>query len=107
MESVSTQLSQLYEQNQVLISQVQQNGTRRLLVYSLIEANMLAENKTILNWISPSSPNDDHTRILEHGKLNSEYADSGRWLFSSPEFQSWSSVENEDISTLWLRGPGK
>ncbi|CAI7573132.1 unnamed protein product [Penicillium pancosmium] len=88
MESVSTQLSQIYEQNQALISQVQQD-----------------ENKTILNWISPSSPNDDHTRILEHGKLNSEYADSGRWLFSCPEFQSWSSVENEDVSTLWLRGP--
>ncbi|KAJ5995390.1 hypothetical protein N7481_002367 [Penicillium waksmanii] len=88
MDNVSTQLSQLYEQNQVLISQAQ-----------------LSENRTILNWISPSSPNDDHTRILEHGKLNSEYAGSGRWLFSCPEFQSWSSVENENVSTLWLRGP--
>ncbi|KAL4778818.1 ankyrin repeat-containing domain protein [Aspergillus varians] len=64
-----------------------------------------AENTAVLDWISTSPPNDDHTRTLKHGKLNSEYANSGKWLFCRPEFQSWSKADDGSASVLWLRGP--
>ncbi|RAH47264.1 uncharacterized protein BO95DRAFT_359287, partial [Aspergillus brunneoviolaceus CBS 621.78] len=66
-----------------------------------------AENTEILDWVSTTMPGDDHTRILEHGKLNSDYANSGEWLFSRLEFQSWSRADDDSQPVLWLPGPGK
>lgn len=106
MDNVSTQLNQVYEKNQVLIEEAEQRGVYKINK-SFIDTDSIIEAMAILNWVSQSPPNDDHTRILEHGKLNNEYANSGQWLFSCPEFRSWGEIENQDASTLWLRGPGK
>ncbi|EYE95824.1 uncharacterized protein EURHEDRAFT_411547 [Aspergillus ruber CBS 135680] len=64
MGNVSRQLGQLYEQSQVLINHANQR-----------------ENMVIPDWISSAPPNEDHTRTLDDGKLNRDYANSGKWLF--------------------------
>ncbi len=61
----------------------------------------------ILDWVSTAFPDNDHTRTLEKGKLNREYANSGKWLFCRPEFQLWSNADDDSLSVLWLRGPGE
>ncbi|KAJ5764963.1 hypothetical protein N7520_004522 [Penicillium odoratum] len=87
MEQVLFQISHIKEQSEALIND-----------------NDRSENKTILEWVSTTLPHDDHTRILEHGKLNSDYAQSGKWLFCRSEFQSWN-TNDDSRSVLWLPGP--
>ncbi|CAG8946888.1 unnamed protein product [Penicillium salamii] len=87
MEQVSLHISHMREQNETLIHE-----------------NDRRENKEILNWVSTALPHDDHTRILDHGKLNSDYAQSGKWLFRRSEFESWN-TNDDSQSVLWLLGP--
>ncbi|KAJ5642154.1 hypothetical protein N7490_006154 [Penicillium lividum] len=87
MEQVSFQISHIKEQSEALINDNDRN-----------------ENKKILDWVSTTLPHDDHTRILEHGKLNSDYAQSGKWLFRRSDFQSWNTSDDRQ-SVLWLPGP--
>ncbi|KAJ5721536.1 uncharacterized protein N7483_009470 [Penicillium malachiteum] len=88
MEQVSFDLSHIKDQNEALIN----DNDRR-------------EHKEILDWVSTNMPHNDHIRILEHGKLNSDYAQSGKWLFCRSEFESWRNTSDESQSVLWLPGP--
>ncbi|KAJ5634581.1 hypothetical protein N7528_002423 [Penicillium herquei] len=88
MEQISFQMSHIREQNEALINEVDRR-----------------DNKEILDWVSTALPHNDHIRILEHGKLNSDYADSGKWLFSRSEFQTWRNTNDDSQSVLWLPGP--
>ncbi|RAH74903.1 uncharacterized protein BO66DRAFT_69619 [Aspergillus aculeatinus CBS 121060] len=88
MEMLSRQIGDIHVQSEALFSHADWR-----------------ENTEILDWVSTTLPGDDHTRILEHGKLNSDYANSGEWLFSRPEFQSWSSADDDSQPVLWLPGP--
>ncbi|KAJ5724453.1 hypothetical protein N7493_006181 [Penicillium malachiteum] len=88
MEQVSFQMSHIREQTEALINE-----------------NDRRDDKEILDWVSTALPHNDHIRILEHGKLNSDYAESGKWLFSRTEFQSWQNTNDHSQSVLWLPGP--
>ncbi|CAG8371539.1 unnamed protein product [Penicillium salamii] len=103
MEQVSVQISHMREQNEILIHENNRRGTYQTQNHAQKTDNC-AENKEILNWVSTALPHDDHTRILDHGKLNSDYAQSGKWLFRRSEFESWN-TNNDSQSVLWLLGP--
>ena len=44
------------------------------------------ENLKILRWISKHIPGRDHHSILVEGKLGTDYAGSGQWLFDHPKY---------------------
>lgn len=98
-------LSHMREQNETLIHENDRRGTYQARQHAQ-RIDRGAENKEILNWVSTALPHDDHTRILDHGKLNSDYAQSGKWLFRRSEFESWN-TNDDSQSVLWLLGPGE
>ncbi|CAG8345569.1 unnamed protein product [Penicillium salamii] len=103
MEQVSLHMSHMREQNETLIHENDRRGTYQAREHAQ-KTDHGVENKEILNWVSTALPHDDHTRILDHGKLNSDYAQSGKWLFRRSEFESWN-TNNDSQSVLWLLGP--
>ncbi|KAI1471751.1 uncharacterized protein F4812DRAFT_190892 [Daldinia caldariorum] len=76
-----------------------------------VQSCLQQESKPIAEWIMGSK---DHAQIYKHqmdherarGKVRA-YGDIGEWLIESPEFKTWSDVEDYTRPIFWLRGGGE
>ncbi|KAJ5717884.1 hypothetical protein N7488_003530 [Penicillium malachiteum] len=106
MEQISFRMSRIREQNEAFINENYRRGMHQARNHAHRQTtNYCPDDEEILDWVSTALPHNDHIRILEHGKLNSDYADSGKWLFSRSEFQTWRNTNDDSQPVLWLPGP--
>ena len=70
---------------------------------------LATEISSMLSNLSDGIALQQHEAVLgEKSKMGTKYAQSGKWLLDdSPEFASWTKLEEEGSRVLWLNGPGK
>ncbi len=88
----------------ILSKQDEKMETALKMLRAVVKDSKLQENLKILHWISKYIPGRHHHSILVEGKLGTDYADSGQWLFDHLKYFEWAQPEDTKPSSFWLCG---
>jgi len=100
---------------EVLVDDKRRRGNILDVTYLFI-VNSWIDVRDILKWITDHDSLVDRKLAIEKAKLDTDYADSGKWLFKDDTFREWSPLKpngiqpdkiQHGIQPLWLHGPGK